>query len=62
MLLDGQVIGNWKATPKRESVLIETWRVRGFTAAEIAALRRGADRLRAWFGKPEMELVLDYEN
>lgn len=62
ILLDGQVIGNWKATPKRESVLIETWRVRGFTAAEIAALRRGADRLRAWFGKPEMELVLDYEN
>jgi hypothetical protein len=62
ILLDGQVIGNWKATPKRDGVLIETWRVRGFTAAEIAALRRGADRLRAWFGKPEMELVLDYEN
>jgi hypothetical protein len=62
ILLDGQVIGNWKATPKRDSVLIETWRARGFTAAEIAALRRGADRLRAWFGKPEMELVLDYEN
>lgn len=62
ILLDGQLIGNWKATPKRESVLIETWRVRGFTAAEIAALRRGADRLRAWFGKPEMELVLDHEH
>jgi len=61
ILLDGQVIGSWKATPKRESVLIETWRVRGFTAAEIAALRRGADRLRAWYGRPEMELVLDYE-
>lgn len=61
ILLDGQVIGSWKATPKRESVLIETWRVRGFTAAEIAALRRCADRLRAWYGKPEMELVLDYE-
>jgi hypothetical protein len=62
ILLDGQVIGNWKATPKRDSVLIETWRARGFTAAEIAALRRGADRLRAWFGKPEMELVLEHEN
>jgi hypothetical protein len=62
ILLDGQVIGNWKATPKRDAVLIETWRVRGFTAAEIAALRRGADRLRAWLAKPEMELVLDYEN
>lgn len=62
ILLDGQVIGNWKATPKRDALLIETWRVRGFTAAEIAALRRGADRLRAWFDKPEMELVLDYEN
>jgi hypothetical protein len=62
ILLDGQVIGNWKATPKRDTVLIETWRARGFTAAEIAALRRGADRLRAWFGKPEMELVLDHEN
>lgn len=61
ILLDGQVVGSWKATPKKESVLIETWRVRGFTAAEIAALRRGADRLRAWYGKPEMELVLDYE-
>ncbi|MBO3735550.1 winged helix DNA-binding domain-containing protein [Glycomyces niveus] len=61
ILLDGQVIGSWKATPKKESVLIETWRVRGFTAAEIAALRRGADRLRAWYGKPEMELVLDHE-
>ena len=62
ILLDGQVIGNWKATAKRDSVLIETWRVRGFTAAEIAALRRGADRLRAWFGKPEMELVLEHEH
>jgi predicted NAD-dependent protein-ADP-ribosyltransferase YbiA (DUF1768 family) len=62
ILLDGQVIGSWKATPKRESVLIETWRVRGFTAAEIAALRRGADRLRAWYGKPEMELVLEHES
>ncbi|GAA2168549.1 MULTISPECIES: winged helix DNA-binding domain-containing protein [Glycomyces] len=62
ILLDGQVIGSWKATPKKESVLIETWRVRGFTAAEIAALRRGADRLRAWYGKPEMELVLDHED
>ena len=62
ILLDGQVIGNWKATPKRDTVLIETWRARGFTAAEIAALRRGADRLRAWFGKPGMELVLDHEN
>ncbi|MFC3493358.1 winged helix DNA-binding domain-containing protein [Glycomyces rhizosphaerae] len=62
ILLDGRLIGNWKATPKRESLLIETWRVRGFTAAEIAALRRGADRLRAWFGKPEMELVLDHEH
>lgn len=63
ILLDGQVIGNWKAAPKREVLLIETWRARGFTAAEIAALRRGADRLRAWFGKPEMELVLDeFEN
>jgi hypothetical protein len=61
ILLDGQIVGSWKATPKRETVLIETWRVRGFTAAEIAALRRGADRLRAWYGKPEMELVLDYE-
>ncbi|MFG3342598.1 winged helix DNA-binding domain-containing protein [Glycomyces sp. NPDC048151] len=61
ILLDGQVIGSWKATPKKESVLIETWRVRGFTAAEIAALRRGADRLRAWYGRPEMELVLDHE-
>lgn len=61
ILLDGQLIGHWKATPKKESVLIETWRVRGFTAAEIAALRRGADRLRAWYGKPEMDLVLDYE-
>ncbi|WP_205326059.1 winged helix DNA-binding domain-containing protein [Glycomyces sp. YM15] len=61
ILLDGQVIGSWKATLKRESVLLETWRVRGFTAAEIAALRRGADRLRAWYGKPEMELVLDHE-
>ncbi|MDA1362735.1 winged helix DNA-binding domain-containing protein [Glycomyces luteolus] len=61
ILLDGQVVGSWKATPKKESVLIETWRVRGFTAAEIAALRRGADRLRAWYGKPEMELVLEHE-
>ncbi|RRR99422.1 winged helix DNA-binding domain-containing protein [Glycomyces terrestris] len=60
ILLDGQVIGNWKATPKRDKVVIETWRVRGFTAAEIAALRRGADRLRAWYGKPEMELGLDH--
>jgi hypothetical protein len=60
ILLDGQVIGNWKATPKRDTVVIETWRVRGFTAAEIAALRRGADRLRAWYGKPEMELGLDH--
>ncbi|MCC3763880.1 winged helix DNA-binding domain-containing protein [Glycomyces sp. TRM65418] len=59
ILLDGQVIGNWKATPKRDVLVIETWRARGFTAAEIAALRRGADRLRAWFDKPEMELVLD---
>ncbi|SDD83840.1 Winged helix DNA-binding domain-containing protein [Glycomyces harbinensis] len=60
ILLDGQVIGNWKATPKRDVLLVETWRVRGFTAAEIAALRRGADRLRAWYGKPEMELGLDH--
>lgn len=62
ILLDGQVIGSWKATSKRESVLIETWRVRGFTAAEIAAMRRGADRLRVWYGKPEMELVLDHDS
>jgi hypothetical protein len=60
ILLDGQVIGNWKATPKRDVLLVETWRVRGFTAAEIAALRRGADRLRAWYGKPEMELGLEH--
>ncbi|HEX2144040.1 MAG TPA: winged helix DNA-binding domain-containing protein [Glycomyces sp.] len=60
ILLDGQLIGNWKATPKRDVLLVETWRVRGFTAAEIAALRRGADRLRAWYGKPEMELGLDH--
>ena len=60
ILLDGQVIGNWKATPKKDVLLVETWRVRGFTAAEIAALRRGADRLRAWYGKPEMELGLDH--
>ncbi|SDL32753.1 Winged helix DNA-binding domain-containing protein [Glycomyces sambucus] len=61
ILLDGQVIGNWKATVKKDRVVIETWRVRGFTAAEIAALRRGADRLRAWFGSPEMELGLDHD-
>ncbi|MCD0442375.1 winged helix DNA-binding domain-containing protein [Glycomyces sp. A-F 0318] len=60
ILLDGQAIGNWKATPKRDVLLVETWRVRGFTAAEIAALRRGADRLRAWYGKPEMELGLEH--
>ncbi|GAA1660494.1 winged helix DNA-binding domain-containing protein [Glycomyces endophyticus] len=60
ILLDGQVIGNWKAAVKKDRVVIETWRVRGFTAAEIAALRRGADRLRAWFGSPEMELGLDH--
>jgi hypothetical protein len=61
ILLDGQVIGNWKAAVKKDRVVIETWRVRGFTAAEIAALRRGADRLRAWFGTPEMELGLDHD-
>jgi len=60
ILLDGQVIGNWKATAKRDVLTVETWRVRGFTAAEIAALRRGADRLRAWYGKPEMEIGLDH--
>lgn len=60
ILLDGQVVGNWKATPKRDVLVVETWRVRGFTAAEIAAMRRGADRLRAWYGKPEMELGLDH--
>ncbi|THV30062.1 winged helix DNA-binding domain-containing protein [Glycomyces paridis] len=60
ILLDGQVIGNWKATPKRESLVVETWRARGFTAAEIAALRRGADRLRAWYGKDELDLRLDH--
>ncbi|MFB9658492.1 winged helix DNA-binding domain-containing protein [Glycomyces mayteni] len=61
ILLDGQVIGNWKAAVKKDRVAIETWRVRGFTAAEIAALRRGADRLRAWYGSPEMELGLDHD-
>ncbi|MEU6246605.1 winged helix DNA-binding domain-containing protein [Glycomyces sp. NPDC047010] len=60
ILLDGQVIGNWKAAVKKDRVVIETWRVRGFTAAEIAALRRGADRLRAWYGSPEMEIGLDH--
>lgn len=60
ILLDGQVVGNWKAAVKKDRVVIETWRVRGFTAAEIAAMRRGADRLRAWFGSPEMELGLDH--
>ncbi|WP_081912823.1 winged helix DNA-binding domain-containing protein [Glycomyces sp. NRRL B-16210] len=59
ILLDGQVIGHWKATPKKDSLVVETWRPRGFTAAEIAALRRRADRLRAWYGKDELDLQLD---
>lgn len=59
ILLDGQVIGHWKATPKKDALVVETWRSRGFTAAEIAALRRGADRLRAWYGKDELDLQLD---
>ncbi|GAB3234365.1 winged helix DNA-binding domain-containing protein [Glycomyces halotolerans] len=60
ILLDGQLIGHWKATVKAETVEIETYRLRGFTAAEIAAMRRGADRLRAWYERPEMELGLDH--
>jgi hypothetical protein len=60
ILLDGQVIGNWKATVKSGAVEIETYRYRGFTAEEIVAMRRGADRLRAWFERDEMELVLEH--
>lgn len=62
ILLDGQLVGHWKATVKAEKVVIETYRHRGFTAAEIAAMRRGADRLRAWYGRDEMELGLDHAN
>lgn len=60
ILLDGQLVGHWKATVKAEKVVIDSYRHRGFTAAEIAATRRGADRLRAWYGKDEMELGLDH--
>ncbi|WP_026923491.1 winged helix DNA-binding domain-containing protein [Glycomyces arizonensis] len=60
ILLDGQLVGHWKATVKAEKVVIDSYRHRGFTAAEIAAMRRGADRLRAWYGKDEMELGLDH--
>ncbi|GAB3656708.1 winged helix DNA-binding domain-containing protein [Glycomyces tarimensis] len=60
ILLDGQLIGHWKATVKSDRVVIESYRHRGFTAAEIAAMRRGADRLRAWYGRDEMELGLDH--
>ncbi|MCH7229410.1 winged helix DNA-binding domain-containing protein [Glycomyces sp. L485] len=60
ILLDGQIIGHWKATVRAKKVQIDSYRLRGFTAAEIAAMRRGADRLRAWYGKDEMELGLDH--
>lgn len=60
ILLDGQVIGHWKAQVKADRVVIDSYRLRGFTAAEIAAMRRGADRLRTWYGRPEMELGLDH--
>ncbi|WP_157930807.1 winged helix DNA-binding domain-containing protein [Glycomyces xiaoerkulensis] len=60
ILLDGQLIGHWKATVKAHRVEIETYRLRGFTAAEVAAMRRGADRLRAWYERDEMELGLDH--
>ncbi|HLU27031.1 MAG TPA: winged helix DNA-binding domain-containing protein [Glycomyces sp.] len=60
ILLDGQLVGHWKATVKAEKVVIDSYRHRGFTAAEIAAMRRGADRLRTWYGKDEMELGLGH--
>ena len=59
ILLDGQVIGYWKATLTKRRVEFATYRLRGFTAAEIAAMRRGADRLRRWYGREEMELGLE---
>ncbi|WP_026931804.1 winged helix DNA-binding domain-containing protein [Glycomyces tenuis] len=62
ILLDGQLVGHWKATLKADRVVIDSYRHRGFTAAEIAAMRRGADRLRAWYGKDEMELGLEHAN
>lgn len=60
ILLDGQLIGHWKATLTKQRVEIATYRLRGFTAAEIAAMRRGADRLRAWYQREEMDLGLDH--
>lgn len=60
ILLDGQLIGHWKATLTKQRVEIQTYRMRGFTASEIAAMRRGADRLRAWFEREEMELGLEH--
>ncbi|MEU6857732.1 winged helix DNA-binding domain-containing protein [Glycomyces sp. NPDC046736] len=59
ILLDGQVIGHWKAAVKKERLVVETLRVRGFTATEVAALRRGAERLRVWFDAEELDLQLD---
>lgn len=59
ILLDGQVIGHWKGAVKKERLVVETLRVRGFTATEVAALRRGAERLRVWFEAEELDLQLD---
>ncbi|HEV7664715.1 MAG TPA: crosslink repair DNA glycosylase YcaQ family protein, partial [Chloroflexota bacterium] len=51
-VLDSQVIGHWRRTPKRDAVTIEVALYRELDAAQTIALRAAADAHGAFLGLP----------
>lgn len=52
ILLDGQMIGHWKHTPRSGAVVVETAFYRRITAAEQRALDAAVDRFGRFMGVP----------